>query len=119
MAKINGEALREECYNKDLKLTEASKKIGYKANYLSNSIRKGEIRGSALELLQMKFGIDPDAVLIREEIEPEQIEGDPELDAGMEKLIEIGNTIIALAEEIKFELVALNSMIQDIGSLME
>lgn len=63
VVKINGDALRTWLIANKLTQKGISRNIGYKKSYISNAIYSNRISKAGLEVLRLKFGLDPNLIV--------------------------------------------------------
>lgn len=69
---ISGAKLKKELAKKDVSLASASVAIGHSEGYLSNVISTGLMPIATALLLEHTFGINPEAIFLPEDEEPEK-----------------------------------------------
>lgn len=74
MTKIDGEALKRELLRRGVKVTEASKALGYCSTYISKAATTGQIRPVAIQGLEHLYNIKPETYVVKEK---EPIEDPP------------------------------------------
>ncbi len=90
--KINGPALKNAIFGRGWALAEASRQLNLSANYLSQTIRSGEIKEDRIQQIDTVLGIAP-------EVYVETVQEETQLEIGAATVAEYNERIKALKRE--------------------